>query len=239
MPSLAILLVLAALGHGGAPACSAGAAVQLATPWVSLAEAPGPRENPRGANAADSLAVVYAGGQSWEAFLAGVQSRRALWHENWDAWQVDDTLLERARATGGPWRILAVAEASCSDSVNTLPALAHLVAGLEHAELRVVNSEAGRPWMEAHRSPDGRPATPTFLLLDESFRLRGCWVEQPRALAERWLPALAAGTARQEAPAKMAWYADDEGRSTLEEFVAVMEAAVQGELRCPGGAAPG
>jgi hypothetical protein len=184
--------------------------------------------------ASDSLAHVFSRGDAWESFLEGVQVRRELWHENWESWPVDAQQLARAQATGGPWRILAISDEACSDSVNTLPILARLAALLPDAEFRVVEADAGRPWMEAHRSPDGRASTPTVLLLDENHTLQGCWVEQPAGMAEFWLPTIPAGISRQELPRKMAWYAEDRGQSTLEEFLLVMEAAGRGEMRCPG-----
>lgn len=184
--------------------------------------------------AADSLARAFQGGVSWTAFLEDVEPRRDLWHTHWAEWEVAPDLLARARATGGPWRILAISDAACSDSVNTLPILARLATLLDDAEFRLLDNEAGRPWMEAHRSPDGRASTPTVLLLDDTLRLRGCWVEQPAGMAAFWLPAVAAGTMRQELDRKMAWYAEDAGRSTLEEFVEVLEAAARGGILCPG-----
>ncbi len=41
--------------------------------------------------------------------------------------------------------------------------------------------------MEAHRTPDGRAATPTVAVLDEEGRLLGAWVERPSALQAWYL----------------------------------------------------
>ncbi len=54
------------------------------------------------APASDTLGVVFEGGQSWEAFQAGVDAREELWERNWAEADVAPELVERARATGGP-----------------------------------------------------------------------------------------------------------------------------------------
>lgn len=182
----------------------------------------------------DSLEDVFRNGMSWEAFYAAADARRALWERNWTGATVPAELLERARAAGGPWRILAVTEPGCSDSVNTLPWIAKLAELLPSLELRLVDSKVGRPWMEAHRSPDGRASTPTVLVLDEQYRIRGCWIEQPAAVAAFWLDIVARDAARQEIDRKMSWYAEDAGRETLREFVEVLEGAKSGSIICPG-----
>lgn len=185
-------------------------------------------------SANDSLEALYVGGQSWDAFYDGVDRRRDLWVQNWTHAQVPEDLSARAQKVGGPWRILVITESGCSDSVNSIPFIAKLVEVTPGLELRVVNSTVGRPWMEAHRSTDGRAATPTVLVLDDEFRIRGCWIEQPVALQAFWLPVVARGTMAQEVGTKMAWYAEDEGRETLREFVEVLEGAHSGEFLCPG-----
>jgi hypothetical protein len=101
-------------------------------------------------------------------------------------------------------------------------------------ELRIADPAVGRPWMEAHPSPDGRAATPTVLLLDEAGRIRGCWIEQPAGMQAFWLPIVARGEMTREANRKMAWYEADAGRETLQEFLEVLEAAHRGDVICPG-----
>ena len=88
------------------------------------------------------------------------------------------------------------------------------------------------PLMERYPTRDGRAATPTVLLLDPDFNVRGCWVEQPAKLQEFWLPILASGTARENFQKKMDWYRDDQGRETVREIVEIMEAASEGRRIC-------
>lgn len=62
----------------------------------------------------------------------------------------------------------------------------------------------------------GRAATPTFLVLDDQYQIRGCWVERPQALKD--FLAKAGGD-------KMKWYEDDAGREIMRELVEMLEAA--------------
>ena len=137
--------------------------------------------------ASDSLRSAFEAGQRWAAFYPAVNRRRETWDRAW-ALSVPDSLVARARAAGS-WRVLAITEPGCSDSANSVPILARLAEGAPNIDLRLIDSKVGKAWMEAHRTSDGRAATPTFLLLDDQFNIRGCWVERPQALHRRgnWL----------------------------------------------------
>lgn len=168
--------------------------------------------------ASDSLRAVFEGGQRWAAFYSAVNRRRETWDRAW-ALSVPDSLVARARAAGS-WRVLAITEPGCSDSANSVPILARLAEGAPNIDLRLIDSKAGKAWMEAHRTSDGRAATPTFLVLDDQFNIRGCWVERPQALQEF----LRKGSG-SEFDSKMDWYVKDEGREIMRELVEMIEAA--------------
>lgn len=177
----------------------------------------------------DSLRTLYESGQSFEAFLAAATNRRDQWVANHARGAaIDATLVARARAVGGRWRLLVVAVDSCSDSVSTIPYLAHLEAALEGLEMRIVLPAAGKWVQEAHRTPDGRAATPTVVLLNEEWNTAGCLIERPRALREY----LAEGGEGSEFSRKMAWYAEDAGRATVTQVVEMLEAAAAGGMQC-------
>jgi len=180
------------------------------------------------------LEEVYRGALAWPDFFTRADARRELWDRNWAGARVAPDLVSRARAAGGPWKILVITEAGCSDSVSTIPYLARLAEGVETLELRLVDSTVGRPWLEAHRSPDGRAATPTVLVLDQEYRIQGCWIEQPVGLQEFWLDVVARGTMAEEVDRKFGWYDEEGGRETLREFVEILEAAHAGTPICPG-----
>lgn len=182
----------------------------------------------------DSLRSVYEAGHEWDEFYARVDRRREVWSRTWTHAVVPADLQARAQQAGGPWRILVITEPGCSDSANSVPYIARLVDETPGLELRLVSSTVGRQWLEAHRSTDGRAATPTVLVLDQDFSIRGCWIEQPVALQAIWLPVVARGTMSEELDTKMTWYAEDKGREILREFIEMLEGAHTGEIVCPG-----
>jgi hypothetical protein len=145
---------------------------------------------------------------------------------------VPDALLTRARAVAGPWKVLVVAVDGCSDSVNTIPYLARLASQLIGVEMRIVGSDVGRAIMDAHKTPDGRGATPTVLLLDANYQERGCFIERPRELQSWILDQKGKLSDNEVFDRKMRWYDDDKGDKTLRDFVDVMERAARGQPAC-------
>lgn len=179
---------------------------------------------------APTFEELWREGTTFDAFLESAKARRELWLKNWGRAVVSPELERRARAAGD-WKLLVVAVDRCSDSVSTLPYVAKLAEVAPNLELRIIDPERGREIMEAHRTPDGRAATPTFILLDGAYEERGCFVERPSELQRWWLAneAMAEGA---RVDRKMEWYDADLGASTLREVVEVMEAAAQGGTRC-------
>lgn len=179
---------------------------------------------------ADSgLRALFDRGQTYAAFLAAAEARRTDWLRNTARATLDSTVLARARATGSGWRFLVVLEDGCSDSVNTIPYLAALVAAMgSGAELRLVNSTVGRPVLDRYRTYDDRGATPTVVLLNAAGDAVGCWVERPTPLAA-WTQAertrLSQAAFYEQ---KMSRYDQDRGRSTVEDMVRMLEGARPG-----------
>lgn len=207
----------------------------LALAALLLASAPGDAlACTASAPATDSLRAYWDEAVPFDDFYAHVERRTALWRRNYEEGQVPAALVERARAVGGTWRLLAVAVDGCSDSVNTIPWMALLAEAVPGLELRVLDPVAGRPLMEARPTADGRAATPTVVVLDEGFDDAGCFVERPRPLKE-WIEEqrhiVGEGTLYE---GKMLWYDQDRGRATLEEVVGLLEAAAAGEPVCQG-----
>jgi len=205
----AAVAVLAACTITGAPGRPGGAA--------------GPASAPATSSAADSLRALYASGRTFDAFLDAARSRREQWRDHYRQAEVPDSLLRRARAVGRGWRILAIAEDWCGDSANTIPYLARLVEAVPGLEMRVVDSRRGRGVMEARRTPDGRPATPTVVLFDPTWREMGSLVERPAPLAA-WTQAHRAEMTSEALHAYIYdWYDRDRGATTIGEIVAMME----------------
>jgi Thioredoxin len=179
-----------------------------------------------------TLAALYASGVDYRTFLADAQERREQWVRHTERAVVPADALEAARALRGRWRILVAAVDGCSDSVNTIPYLAALAERVPSLELRIVLPGPGRQVMESHRTPDGRAATPTVVILDASGADVGCWVERPAKLQAMAIAARAAGTSDAFIRDKQQWYDADAGASTIREVVAVLQAAASGSPRC-------
>jgi hypothetical protein len=185
-----------------------------------------------------TLLALYAEGERWDDFLAAARARRAMWVQNSEAALVPADALAQAQSIPGVWRLLVVAVDSCSDSVNTIPYLARLVAEVPALELRIITPRAGRELMASRRTPDGRSATPTVVILDAAGQEAGCWIERPAVLQGIALRENAGGGTPAFAAAKQAWYDEDRGASTLREVVALLAAAADGARGCDAGAPP-
>lgn len=213
----------------------ARADAKWALPACAAASAARPMVRAGGADSA--LVALYQSGQAFPDFLAATRSRREGWLRLADSAQVAPTLIERARKVGGSWRLLVVAVDACGDSMNTVPWLARLISAVPGLDMRIVSPADGKAVQQAHRSLDGRTATPTFVLLDAAGAERGCIVEQPRALRE-WSTAARASVSLDSVHAGIrAFYARNAGEAITTEFVEMLEAAAAGRTHCDRGTA--
>lgn len=175
---------------------------------------------------------LYRQGITFDAFMETAERRRERWVDNHAKGHVPAELLERAEAVPGEWRLLVVAEDWCSDSVNIVPYLDHLVEAVDGLEMRIVDSEIGRPVMEAHPTPDGRPSTPTIVLLNEAYDEVGCFIERPSELRDWALEHRSDMSDEEFLREKFAWYDADLGRQSMSEIIDLMEAAAAGATGC-------
>lgn len=169
---------------------------------------------------AQDAAALFDRGVTWDAFLGGVESQRDKWTTNTERAAVDPDLVQRFKRIAPGLKILVVAEAGCSDSVNTIPYLAKLAA-LSGVDLRIVNKATGAPVIEHHRTPDGRTATPTVILIRDG-KEAGAWVERP-AVLQTWHMSMASLDSDERLSRKLSWYDWDRGATTLAEIVALAE----------------
>jgi len=180
----------------------------------------------------DDREAIYKQGITFDVFLEQAERRRERWLRNYESGFIEPEHLERARSVEGTWRLLVVAVDGCSDSVSTIPYLAHLVAAVDGLEMRIVDSDAGREVMMDHLTADGREATPTVVLLNEDYEEVGCFVERP-VLLQEWVDENRAGlTDAEYLEKKFAWYDEDGGRRTVGAIVELMEAAAAGKTGC-------
>jgi len=170
--------------------------------------------------AAPNYLAIYDKGMPFDQFLESTRTRRADWHERFANAAVDADSISRIRAIDGRRKILVVAEDRCSDSAQSIPYIAKLAAAVpEKLQLRVVSSTVGRSVMEEHLTPDGRPATPTIVVLSETGAFIGAWSERPAEL-QKWVVENKDKMNSDDLHERIAkWYADDAGKSAVREIV--------------------
>jgi hypothetical protein len=178
--------------------------------------------------------ALYRGGRTYVEFRDAATQRRQAWRDHYARAVVGDAALSRVHAAPGAWLLLVVAEDWCGDSANTIPYLAKLADLADNLELRIINSRVGRQIMESHRTPDGRAATPTVLLLDERFKAVGCFIERPGRLQAWFLENPDRLDDDELYRKKYEWYAQDAGAATINDAVAMIEAAASGHPSCGG-----
>ena len=168
--------------------------------------------------------AVYAQGTTFADFLEKARAHREEWRANYNDATVSATLVTRMRALPAKRHLLVVAEDWCSDSLNTVPSIARLVdGGAERLEMRVVNREIGKAVMEAHRTPDGRTATPTIAILDEDWHLLAAWTERPSSVQKWFLEKQKTTMQKPLHDELLAWYQNDAGKTTVLEIAGLLE----------------
>lgn len=168
--------------------------------------------------------AIYAQGVTFAEFLDKARARRDEWRANYNNAAVTAALMTRMRALPEKRRLLVVAEDWCSDSVNTVPYIARLVdGGRERLELRIVNREIGKAVMEAHRTPDGRAATPTIAILADDWHLVASWTERPSSIQTWFLEKQKTTMQKPLHDELLAWYEKDAGKTTVLEIAELLE----------------
>jgi hypothetical protein len=169
---------------------------------------------------APAPAALFDEGVTFQQFMSDVRSQPRLWQQNAARPDPPGEIVDRMKRASAGLKLLAVSEAACSDSVQTVPYIARLAA-LAGVELRIVTKARGLPLLEQHRTPDGRTATPTIILLRDGKDV-GAWVERPEAL-QTWFLAHRDLSTRERLERKTSWYDWDRGATTLAEIVALAE----------------
>jgi hypothetical protein len=166
-------------------------------------------------------AALFDAGRSWEQFVDGLERQRELWLRTAADATVAPELVDRVRRAGRDLQLLVVAEDWCPDSAYSVPYVVRL-ADLANVPLRIVDRTAGESLMRAHRTADGRTATPTVVLLREG-RDAGAWVERPAVLQELFRSIGASPESARRFAQRGEWYEADRGVTVLKEIVALVE----------------
>ncbi|HYE95735.1 MAG TPA: thioredoxin family protein [Rubricoccaceae bacterium] len=177
------------------------------------------------APAAVSRAEKWEGGLSFEDFLPTAQKNVDLWPALYRRATVPPEVLARAAALPGRWHLLTLSADWCGDAVNTVPVLARLVEATPNLALRVLDRDEHLDLMDEHLTGGTARAIPAVLVLDEGFIERGWWGPRPSVL-QTWFKTVGQAMDKPERYRRIRqWYARDQGRSTLEEVVALLERA--------------
>jgi hypothetical protein len=190
----------------------------LLTLLLAVAPSPIPRQ------AAPQAAAMVDQGLSWTDYLAGTKQQRELWVRNAGR-DVPADLVSRFKKAGTGLRLLVVSEDWCSDSVNSVPYLGTL-ATKAGVDIRVINSVVGKSIMEAHRTPDGRAATPTVILIRDGKEVAS-WTERPAVLQTWFIDMATKIDSAERQQRKMSWYDWSHGDDALREIVTLAEQTIK------------
>jgi hypothetical protein len=163
---------------------------------------------------------------TYQEFVAGDTANHALWLENARAGAPAD-LVARARAAGGEWRLLVLAESWCSDAVHAVPFLAALADSVAGLELRLLRTDGNQRLFQGHER-NGRAAHPLVLVLDGAGHERAGWVERPAELAA-WIDARRGVLPDDDLRLyRRGWYAGNGGRAAIAEVLDLVDDARNG-----------
>ncbi len=170
--------------------------------------------------------------EPFKQFVDSASHQREMWLGVYQRTVVPESLVDRAAAAGGPWRILVLAEDWCGDAFNTVPVIARLADRIPDVEVRILKRDENPAVMEAHLTGTAR-SIPVVMLLDGEFREHGWWGPRPAELQE-WFQAEGRAMESKDRYREIRrFYARDRGRTTLEEIIRMME---RGSRRDPAAA---
>jgi hypothetical protein len=154
-------------------------------------------------------------GATFEEFLECVRSQHP-WREIYKRARVPEELLRRGEEMGSTWHLLVLAEEWCGDGANSVPYLARLAEATPGLELRILSRDEHPDLMDSHLT-EGTRSIPVVMILDEEFREVGWWGPRPAPLQALFLRDIKNLPKEERYSRLRAWYAQDRGRTTLEE----------------------
>jgi arginase family enzyme len=158
-----------------------------------------------------------------------VEKHPELWRGIYRTHDTPEWAAARVQETGGPWRLLVIAEDWCGDASNTVPVLARLAEAASNLDLRIVKRDAYPDLMDAYLT-NGSQSIPLAIVLDEDFEPVGRWGPRPAELQEFVIGEKRRGERPVDEIYKEArrWYARDGGETTLRELIDVLAAPGRG-----------
>lgn len=170
----------------------------------------------------------WAAARPWAAYLASVRAHRDLWEAHARRMSLEEDALHRLRHLPGPRRVLVLTADWCGDAARSVPVLAAAFDAAPDVEHRYLASDDAPETLGRYLTHGGR-AIPVAIVQDEHRRELGAWGPRPAPLQ-----ALLRARLRREGPPSpetkaafyaplMAWYAQDGGRTTVEEILMLLE----------------
>lgn len=168
----------------------------------------------------DVLARSWAGGETFDRFLARVASQRELWEGVYRTVQVPEWAIA---AFGGvaPLRFLVLNADWCLDSANTVPVMARLAEAVPGVELRLLERDDHLALMDRYLT-NGSRSIPLAILMDAECRELGRWGPRPAEMQSWVLSHRDTMPAAERYREQRRWYARDRGETTLREILAAL-----------------
>jgi len=161
----------------------------------------------------------------FDAFLESTVKNADLWHATARRVEIPLETLARAEKIPGQWKLLVIADDWCGDAVNSLPYIARLAELVPNWELRVIGREVDPELMNAHLTNGTSRSIPVVIALDEEFIEHGWWGPRPAEL-QQWVLGPGMEMEQDDRYREVRrWYARDRGRTTLDEFISLVEEA--------------
>jgi hypothetical protein len=166
----------------------------------------------------------YENAWTFERSVELATKHQELWGAIRKRARVPAEAVERVESLGGRWHLLVLSEDWCGDAVNTVPVVAALAEAASNLDLRVLARDENPDLMDTHLT-NGSRSIPVVMVLDEHYEERGWWGPRPRELQE-WVLSEGLRLPVDERYRRVrSWYARDQGRTTLEEMVSLLESA--------------
>jgi hypothetical protein len=168
----------------------------------------------------------YESGETFERSAESAKKNRELWAALRKRARVPEEFVERVERLGGRWHLLVLSEDWCGDAVNSVPVVAALADAARNLDLRVLARDENPDLMDTHLTGSSR-SIPVVMVLDECYEERAWWGPRPREL-QAWVLGEGLQLPTEERYRLVrSWYARDQGRTTLEELVSMMERAAE------------
>ncbi len=130
------------------------------------------------------IAKLYDKGISFEEFMSlddGAYIDKIL--DIYNNIQVNDELLSKIKSIHKKINVLVFAEIWCPDCVINIPALKKISDLNKAIEMKIVSREGNEEYLNEYKV-DGKTKTPTFIFMDENFKVLGVFIEIPQFLRE-------------------------------------------------------